>query len=112
MGGRAPHHRQITRPVACLTQLSYYPQLAQRAGELAGTGLPLAQIASQLNAEGFRPPKRCPAFTANAVSGLLRAAGIRRPRIPAQRPPLAQHEWWLRDLAGHLHVRDHPGCCR
>jgi DNA invertase Pin-like site-specific DNA recombinase len=93
---------QITRPVACLTQLSYYPQLAQRAGELAEAGLPLAQIASHLNTEGFRPPKRCPAFTANAVSDLLRAAGIRRPRIPAQRPPLAQHEWWLRDLAGHL----------
>jgi DNA invertase Pin-like site-specific DNA recombinase len=93
---------QISRPVACLTQLSYYPQLAQRARELAGAGLPLAQIASQLNAEGFRPPKRCPAFTATAVSDLLRAAGIRRPRIPAQRPPLAQHEWWLRDLAAHL----------
>ena len=58
---------QITRPVACLTQLSYYPQLALRAGELAEAGLTLAQIASHLNTEGFRPPKRCPAFTANAV---------------------------------------------
>ncbi len=93
---------QISRPVACLAQLSYYPQLAQRAGELAEAGLTLAQIASHLNAEGFRPPKRCPAFTANAVSDLLRAAGIRRPRSPAHRPPLAQHEWWLRDLADHL----------
>jgi DNA-binding MarR family transcriptional regulator len=27
---------------------------------------------------------------------------MRRPRIPAHRPPLAQHEWWLRDLADHL----------
>jgi DNA invertase Pin-like site-specific DNA recombinase len=93
---------QISRPVACLAQLSYYPQLAERARELAGAGLPLAQIASRLNTEGFRPPKRCPAFTANAVSDLLRAAGIRRSRIPAQRPPLDQHEWWLRDLADHL----------
>ena len=93
---------QISRPVACLTQLSYYPQLAQRARELADAGLPLAQIASHLNAEGFHPPKRCPAFTTNAVSDLLRAAGIRRPRIPAHRPPLAQHEWWLHDLADHL----------
>ena len=93
---------QITRPVACLAQLSYYPQLAQRASELAEARLPLAQIAGHLNAEGFRPPKRCPAFTANAVSDLLRAAGARRPRIPAHRPPLAQHEWWPRDLASHL----------
>jgi DNA invertase Pin-like site-specific DNA recombinase len=95
---------QISRPVACLAQLSYYPQLAERARELAGAGLALAQIADHLNAEGFRPPKRCPAFTASAVSDLLRAVGIQRSHIPARahRPPLAQHEWWLRDLAGHL----------
>ncbi len=95
---------QITRPVACLTQLSYYPQLAARARELAGGGFTIAQIAGQLNAEGFRPPKRSPVFTPNAVSDLLRALGIQRSRIPASRnrPALAQHEWWLRDLAGHL----------
>ena len=29
---------QITRPVAFLTQLSYYPQLAARARELVGSG--------------------------------------------------------------------------
>ncbi len=95
---------QITRPVACLTQLSYYPQLAARARELAGSGHTTAQIAGRLNAEGFRPPKRSPAFTPNAVRDLLRALGIRRSRIPARRnrPALAEHEWWLRDLAAHL----------
>ena len=95
---------QITRPVACLTQLSYYPQLAARARDLAGSGCNLAQIAEHLNAEGFRPPKRSPVFTPNAVSDLLRALGIQRARIPARRnrPALAQHEWWLRDLAAHL----------
>jgi DNA invertase Pin-like site-specific DNA recombinase len=95
---------QITRPVACLTQLSYYPQLAVRARELADGGCTIAQIAERLNAEGFRPPKRIPAFTPNAVSDLLRALGIQRSHIPARgnRPALAQHEWWLRDLAEHL----------
>ena len=93
---------QITRPVACLTQLSYYPQLAARARELAGSGCTVAQIAGRLNAEGFRPPKRSPVFTPNAVSDLLRALGIQHSRIPARRPALAQHEWWLRDLAAHL----------
>jgi hypothetical protein len=95
---------QISRPVACLTQLSYYPQLAGRARDLADAGLTAAQIASRLNTEGFRPPRRCETFTASAVGDLLRAAGIRRSHIPARarRPPLAQHEWWLRDLAGHL----------
>jgi hypothetical protein len=95
---------QITRPVACLTQLSYYPQLAARARELAGSGCTIAQITEHLNAEGFRPPKRSPVFTPNAVSDLLRALGIQRSRIPAgrNRPALARHEWWLRDLAAHL----------
>ena len=93
---------QITRPVACLTQLSYYPQLAARARELADSGCTITQIAGRLNAEGFRPPKRSPAFTPNAVSDLLRALGIQRSRTPARRPALAQHEWWLRDLAAHL----------
>lgn len=95
---------QITRPVACLTQLSYYPQLAARARELAGSGCTAAQIAGHLNAEGFRPPKRSPAFTPSSVRDLLRALGIRRSRIPARRnrPALAEHEWWLRDLAAHL----------
>jgi DNA invertase Pin-like site-specific DNA recombinase len=95
---------QITRPVACLTQLSYYPQLAARARELADSGYTTAQIAARLNAEGFRPPKRIPAFTPNAVTDLLRAVGIHRSHIPARgnRPALAPHEWWLRDLAEHL----------
>jgi DNA invertase Pin-like site-specific DNA recombinase len=95
---------QITRPVACLTQLSYYPQLATRARELADSGCTTAQIAERLNAEGFRPPKRIQAFTPNAVGDLLQALGIRRSHIPARgnRPALAQHEWWLRDLADQL----------
>jgi len=93
---------QISRPVASLTQLSYYPQLAERARDLAHAGLTHAQIAAQLNTEGFRPPKRCEAFTTAAVSDLLRAAGAQLPRSPARRPPLAKHEWWLRDLADHL----------
>jgi len=95
---------QVTRPVACLTQLSYGPQLATRARELADRGCSNAQIAERLNAEGFRPPKRIQAFTPNAVGDLLQALGIRRSHIPARgnRPALAQHEWWLRDLAGQL----------
>jgi hypothetical protein len=42
------------------------------------------------------------AFVRNAVSDLLRALGIQRSRTPARRPALAQHEWWLHDLADHL----------
>ena len=95
---------QITRPVACLSQLSYYPHLAARARELADSGCTTAQIAERLNAEGFRPPKRSPIFTPSAVTDLLRTLGIKRTRTPARhnRPALARHEWWLRDLAEQL----------
>jgi DNA invertase Pin-like site-specific DNA recombinase len=80
---------QISRPVACLTQLSYYPQPAGRARDLAEAGLTAAQIATRLSTEGFHPPKRCQTFTTSAVSDLPRAAGIGRSDIPARahRPP-------------------------
>src|SRR4051794_39279918 len=71
-GGHRTRTR-IVRPVAKLTQLSYYPQLAARTRELVDGGHSLAQIAERLNAEGFRPPKRIPVFTPNAVTDLLRA---------------------------------------
>jgi hypothetical protein len=76
------------------------PSWAARARELVEAGHSTAQIAQRLNAEGFRPPKRSLTFTANAVVDLLRALGIQR-ADPARRhrPALAEHEWWLRDLA-------------
>lgn len=83
-GGHRTHTRTV-RPVACLTQLSYYPQLAARARELVETGHTTRQIAERLNAEGFRPPKRSAAFTPNAVNDLLRALGIQRTRARARR---------------------------
>jgi Recombinase zinc beta ribbon domain len=102
------HHTdaEVVRPVACLTQLSYYPRLVARARELATTKATTAQIAQRLNAEGLRPPKRCQTFTTNAVNDLLRTLGIQRSHTPARRPrpALAEHEWWLRDLAEHLHM--------
>ena len=95
---------QVTRPVACLTQLSYYPQLAARVRELAGSGHTTAQIADRLNAEGFRPPKRSPAFTPSRSATCCGpwASGAPASRPAATRPALAEHEWWLRDLAAHL----------
>jgi hypothetical protein len=99
---------QIVRPVACLTQLSYYPQLLARARELVAAGLTATQIADRLNAEGLRPPKRCETFTTGVVQDLLRGLGIRRSRTPVRRarPVLAEHEWWLRDLAEHLQMSE------
>jgi hypothetical protein len=47
----------LTRPVARVDQLSYYPALAERITALAGQGLGSAAIAGQLAAEGFRTPR-------------------------------------------------------
>lgn len=94
---------QVVRPVASWTQLSYYPRLRERATELVEAGHTMARIAEHLNAEGFRPPKRCETFTKNVVADLLRALGIQRSRTPDhRRPDLGEHEWWLADLAEHL----------
>jgi len=93
---------RVTRPVATLAQLSYLPRLRQRAGELLAAGCTTAQIADALNAEGLRPPKRAAAFTRNSVHDLLGALGLRHAQAPVSRPRLGEHEWWLRDLAGHL----------
>jgi DNA-binding MarR family transcriptional regulator len=93
---------RVTRPVATLAQLSYFPRLRQRAAELSAAGNTAVQIAEALNAEGLRPPKRAETFTKNSVLDLLSALGLRHTRTPAHRPGLGEHEWWLRDLAAHL----------
>jgi hypothetical protein len=80
---------QISRPVACLTQLSYYPQLAGRARDLADAGLTAAQIASRLNTEGFRPPSAArPSPPARSVTCCRRRASgaLTSPPEPAARP--------------------------
>jgi DNA invertase Pin-like site-specific DNA recombinase/DNA-binding MarR family transcriptional regulator len=93
---------RVTRPVAALSQLSYFPQLRQRAAELAAAGCTAAEIAQSLNAEGLRPPKRAAAFAQNSARDLLGALGLQHARTPASRPELGEHQWWLRDLAEHL----------
>ena len=81
---------QVVRPVATLAQLSYYPQLRERARELTGAGMTTAQIAGQLNAEGFRPPKNpTKIFTPNAVSdrsALWASRALAFPRSGPARP--------------------------
>ena len=93
---------RVTRPVAALSQLSYFPQLRQRAAELAAAGCTAAEIAGSLNAEGLRPPKRAAAFTPSSARDLLGALGLQHARTPASRPEPGEHQWWLRDLAEHL----------
>lgn len=103
-GGHTTDGR-ITRPVAKLEQLSYYPRLVERIRALAATGLTATAIAAQINTEGFRPPKRSTAFSAGAIQALMRRLGLRtHPGRCGHRPDeqLGEHQWRLPDLAAEL----------
>ena len=94
---------ELIRPVARLTQLSYYPQLCARVRTLAGEGLTAEAIATRLNAEGYRPPKRREQFGRQGVQELLRDLGVRAPRAqPQPRAGLGADEWWVAELAQAL----------
>lgn len=93
------------RPVAKLTQLSYYPRLCQRVRELVAKGLSPTAIAEKVNREGFRPPKRQERFGKQGIQSLMHRLGL----VPERRhhvnhAPLAKGEWLLPDLARHLEM--------
>ncbi|MBO0514803.1 recombinase family protein [Streptomyces beijiangensis] len=96
---------ELIRPVGRLDQLSYYPQLAARARELAAAGHSARAIAQILNEEGFRPPKRRDHFGTQGVRGLLQDLGCVSPYEQAIRrsaAPLDRHEWWPTELAREI----------
>ena len=70
----------MIRPVAKLSQLSYYPQLCERISQLADLGLRAPAIAKPLNSEGFHPAKHYPQFSRQGVADLMRRLGLRHKR--------------------------------
>jgi hypothetical protein len=90
----------VIRPVARSSQLSYYGPLRAAIEAGVAAGLPLATLADQLNAAGYRPPKRCEQFTAHILQEFIRRLR-RHPRSPvvAHGERLGPDEWWLTDLA-------------
>jgi len=93
----------ITRPVARLEQLSYYPELMARVLSLHQAGLHCPAIAEQLNAEGWRPAKRRETFNGPMVATLLArqglSAGSAQQRAGVDCEP---DEWPLTGLARRL----------
>ena len=103
-GGFVSRHT-LYRPVQIYEQLSNYDELLQRINTLRTAKKTLSEIAATLNHEGFHPPKRSPRFTKGILSRFLRERGIRTgplPRSVAKEQHLAEHEWWLADLAAEL----------
>lgn len=95
----------LFRPVRTYEQLSNYDALVARLTGLQADGQTLSEIASTLNAEGFRPPKRSQCFSEAILSRFLRACGARTgssPKNTADESHLLADEWWLADLAAKL----------
>lgn len=93
----------MIRPVAKLEHLSYYPQLCERVRSLATQGMTAAAIASRLNEEGYRPPKRREGFDRQSAQDLIHRLGLSRQRLRSEGPEeLGRHEWWLGELACEL----------
>jgi DNA invertase Pin-like site-specific DNA recombinase len=114
-GGFVSQH-EILRPVGRFSQLRDYDLLKNRICQLRNAGQTSAQIASQLNAEGFRSPKRETTYNGDMVRKLLSqwGAGSQRPRPDLAVAELRPDEWWLSDLAGKLSmpVATLTGWCR
>jgi len=101
-GFRSDH--ELVRPVQRYRQMADFEGLLNRIDELRAAGGALAEVAEELNREGFHPPKRSASFTGAIVAGLLARRGRTGPRPRAVGEPgvLGEHEWLLTDLAREL----------
>jgi DNA invertase Pin-like site-specific DNA recombinase len=124
-GGFTSHH-ELRRSVARYAQMHDYVQLLDRVQELTQQKQTANQIATQLNREGWRPPKRRDTFNASMVQHLrgCRSLSEVRPRRQSD-DLLGKDEWWFSDLAraldlpqptlyswrrrGWIHARQLPG---
>ena len=104
-GGFKSQHEQ-TRPVARYDQLMDYDRLVARILELRKDGKTSGEIASMLNQEGFKPPKRRSTYNATMVRQLLsRNLPTREQAKTAENIiPLNSDEWLLTDLAHELQM--------
>jgi DNA invertase Pin-like site-specific DNA recombinase len=104
-GGYSSSH-ELVRPVQRYQQMADYERILNRIDELRKVGRTLAEVAEQLNREGFHPPKRSATFTSGILTGLIAKRGRRgpRPRVMAEPGVLGEHEWLLTDLAGKLEM--------
>ncbi len=70
-GGFTSQH-VLQRPIRTYEQLSNYKELVERIDALRTDGRSLGDVATTLNDEGFRPPKRANRFTAGILGRFLR----------------------------------------
>jgi hypothetical protein len=107
--GGAVRERTIHRAVQGYKNQQSWSALAARLAELHGRGEAPKAIATILDREGFRPPKRASGFAAGMVRRLLHELGL-RPRVSrasSSAAVLSSDERWLHDLARSLCLSPH-----
>lgn len=103
-GGQISRHR-LCRTVISYAQRSDLDQLISHIVQLRQSGLSLNHTAQQLNQEGVMP-LRGTCFSNFMISRLLIQRGLHLPygRKRPESVTLAEHEWWLPDLADKLRM--------
>jgi hypothetical protein len=101
--GGTVRERTLPREVFGYKEQQQWKPLSCRLAALHGLGEAPNVIATILDREGFRPPKRATRFTGGIVRRLLHELGLRS-RVPRQTAVgvLATGEVWLHDLAQTL----------
>jgi hypothetical protein len=104
---RGGHQSQATmsRPVARLEQLSDIDAVRVRVATLPQQGRDRPTIAAILNAEGWRPAKRRPTFTAEMVGALFLRQGLGSGR-PSRVAKVERqgNEWTVSELAHTVEI--------
>jgi DNA invertase Pin-like site-specific DNA recombinase len=100
-GGQVTQHR-CRRGVRSYADLPDREELLRRVVYWRQRGCTAAAIAAKLTEEGFRPPKRRGAFTAEMALDLLHACGLGAEHLQADL--LEKQEWRAPDLARQIGI--------
>jgi DNA invertase Pin-like site-specific DNA recombinase len=103
-GGQQSQHR-LRRPVRCYAQQAEYGQLVSRLEELCAAKESSERIATLLNEEGYRPPKRTARFTAGMVQRLVSSLGLTRRERAGSAAGLEANEYRPSGLARRLGIK-------
>jgi DNA invertase Pin-like site-specific DNA recombinase len=91
---------ELNRSVGTFKQLSYYPQLLERATILYQAHHTFKAIAEQLNQEGWPTARKNICFTASSVRNLLGSGKIiSSKKVHAAHIRRLPHEWTIRELS-------------
>ena len=99
-GGFKSQHL-IFKAVGSYSQLKDYDRLCERIRELHAQGKYHTQIATELNRDGFVPPRRRGVFDRQNIGTLIRQLGLNGELF---RDLPLEDEWWIPDLASKLGV--------